>query len=68
MSMETETFALKSLLHNPEGVDSSISDASLDKLHPSSPHKHHHKKNSVKKVNTKSIRVHTSKLHVFSAY
>ena len=60
-------FALKSLLHNPEGVDSSIGDAVLDKLHPSSPHKHHHK-HSVKKVNTMSIRVHTSKLHVCSAY
>ena len=65
-AMETEMFALKSLLHDPEEVNSSISDASLDKLHPSSPHKHHHKKHSVKKVNTKSIRVHTSKLYVFS--
>ena len=50
-AMETEMFALKSLLHNPEGVDSSINDTSLDKLHPSSsPHKHHHKRHSVKKV------------------
>ena len=50
-AMETEMFALKSLIHNPEGIDSSgVSDASEDKLHPSSPHKHHHKRHSVKKV------------------
>jgi hypothetical protein len=53
-AMETEMFALKSLIHNPEGIESSgISDASVnvDKLHPSSsPHKHHHKRHSVKKV------------------
>ena len=50
-AMETEMFALKSLIHNPEGIDSSgVSDASEDKLRPSSPHKHHHKRHSVKKV------------------
>ena len=49
-AMETEVFAMKSLLHNMEGVDSSISHALLNKLHPSSPHKHHHKRHSVKKV------------------
>ena len=50
-AMETEMFALKSLIHNPEGIDSSgVSDASVDKLRPSSPHKHHHKRHSVKKV------------------
>ena len=51
-AMETEMFALKSLIQNPEGfTDSSISDVSLDKLHPSPHHKHHHhKKHSVKKV------------------
>ena len=47
-AMETEMFALKSLLHNPEG--SSLSDASVDKLHPSPHHKHHHKRPSMKKV------------------
>ena len=51
-AMETEMFALKSLIHDPEGINSSgISDASVDKLHPPSPHKHHHKRHSVKKVN-----------------
>ena len=54
-AMETEMFALKSLLHNPEGIDSSISDASVDKLHLSSPSKHHHKRPSVKKVQYISV-------------
>lgn len=51
-AMETEMFALKSLIQNPEGVDSSLSsDMSADgKLHVSPQHKHHHKKHSVKKV------------------
>lgn len=50
-AMETEMFALRSLIHNPEGIESSgISDASVDKLHPSTPHKHHHKRHSVKKA------------------
>ena len=48
-AMETEMFALKSLIQNPEGIDSSLSDASLDRLHPVSHHKHH-KRPSVKKV------------------
>ena len=52
-AMETEMFALKSLLHNPDtSLDTSLSDVSLDKLHPSSHHKHHHKKHSVKKVSS----------------
>ena len=53
-AMETEMFALKNLLQNPEGVDSSFSDVSVDKLHPSPQHKHHHhKRHSVKKVTHK---------------
>ena len=61
-AMETEMFALKSLLHNPEGIDTSLSlsDGSSDnKLHPSSPHKHHHhKRPSVKKVCGYCVDVH----------
>ena len=49
-AMETEMFALKSLIHNPEGASSSLSDGSVDKLHPSPHHKHHHKRPSMKKV------------------
>ena len=50
-AMETEMFALKSLIHNPESLDTSLSDVSLDKLRPSPQHKHH-KKHSVKKVSS----------------